>query len=68
LCHVSSVPSSAQASRLGNNFGSEKGRRVDARVAVFLWAIMYPPLEFLIEAGIRASGDLSSTKSGVLSG
>ena len=68
MCLVSSVPSSAQASCLENCFGSEKGRRVDAHVAVFLWAIMQPPLEFVIEAGIRASGGVLSTNSGVLSG
>ncbi len=52
---MSSVHSSAQASCLAKYFGSEKWRMVDAHVAVFLWAIMQPPLEFVIEAGSRAS-------------
>ena len=65
---MSSVPSSAHASCLGKSFGSEKGRRVDAHVVVFLWAIMQSPLEFVIEAGIPASRGVSSTNSGVLSG
>jgi hypothetical protein len=51
MCHVSSVSSSAQASCLGKCFGSDKGRRVNAHVAVFLWAITQSPLEFVIEAG-----------------
>ena len=68
MCHVSSVPYSAHASCLGNCFGREKGCRFDAHVAVFLWAIVQPPpLEFVVEAGIRASWGVSSTNSGVLS-
>ena len=53
---MSSVSSSAQASCIRKCFGSEKGRRVDAHVVVLAWAIMQPPLEFLIEVGIRAYG------------
>jgi len=68
LCHVSSVPSSARASCLGECFGSAKGRRDDAHVAVLLWAIMQPPREFVIELGIRASGGVSSKCDGALSG
>ncbi len=67
MCRVSSVPSNAQASCLGKCFGSEKGHRVDAHVAVLVWAIMQPPLEFVIEARIRAFGGVSSANSGVLS-
>jgi len=64
---VSSVRSSAHASCLGKYFDSEKGRRYDVHVAVLVWAIMQPPLEFMIEMGIRASMCVSSTGSGVLS-
>jgi hypothetical protein len=65
---VSSVPSSAQASCLGKCFGSEKGRRDIAHVADLVWAIMQPPLEFVIEVGRRDSGRVSSIDDGVLSG
>ena len=68
MCLVSSVPSSAQASYLGKYFGSAKGRRDIAHVAALVWAIMQPPLEFVIEAGSRASGRVSSITDGVLSG
>jgi hypothetical protein len=54
------VPSSAHASCPGKCFGSAKGRRDDAHVAVLVWAIMQPPREFVIELGIRASGGVSS--------
>ncbi len=65
-----SVPSSAHASCLGKGFGSAKRRRDDARVVVLVWAIMQPshPLEFVIEAGIRASRGVSSIDDGALSG
>ena len=53
---MSSVPSSAHASCLGKCVGRAKGRRVAAHVDVLVWAIMQPPLEFVIEVGIRASG------------
>ena len=56
---MSSVPSSTHASCLGKCFGSAKERRDDAHVDVLVWAIMHPPLEFVIEAGIRASGGVS---------
>ena len=49
---MSSVPSSAHASCLGRCVGSAKGRRVAAHVVVLVWAIMQPPLEFVIEVGI----------------
>jgi hypothetical protein len=68
LCHVSSVPSSAQASCLGKCFGSAKGRRDIAHVAVLVWAIMQPSLEFVIEVGRRAYGVVSSIDDGALSG
>ncbi len=68
MCHVSSVPSSARASCLGKCFGSAKGRMDDAHVAVLVWAIMQPPLEFVIEVEIRASGNASSIDDGALSG
>jgi hypothetical protein len=64
---VSSVPSSAQASCLGKYFGSAKGRRDIAHVADLVWAIMQPPLEFVIEVGRRDSGRVSSIGDGVLS-
>ncbi len=60
---MSSVPSSAQASCPRKSYGSEKGRRVDAHVVIFLWAIMQPPLEFVIETESRASKGVSSTNS-----
>ena len=50
---MSSVPSSAQASCLGKLFGSAKGRRDIAYVAALVWAIMLPPLEFVIEVGVE---------------
>ena len=53
---MSSVPSSTHASCLGECFNSAEGRRDAAHVDVLLWAIMQPPLEFVIEVGIRASG------------
>ncbi len=65
---MSSVPSSAQASCLGKYFGRAKERRDIAHVADLVWAIMQPPLEFVIEVGIRASGGVSSIDDGVLSG
>ena len=64
---MSSVPSSAHASCLGKCFGSAKGRRYDAHVVVLVWAIMQPPLEFVIEMGIRASWGVSSIDDGALS-
>ena len=65
---MSSVPSSAQASCLGKLFGSAKGRRDIAHVAALVWAILHPPLEFVIEVGRRASERVSSIADGVLSG
>ena len=65
---MSSVPSSAHASYLGKSLGSGKGRRVDAHGAIFVWAIMQPPFEFVIAVGIRASVGVFSTDSGALSG
>ena len=53
---MSSVPSSTHATCLVRCFGSAKGRRDDVHVIVLVWAIMQPLLEFVIEAGIRASG------------
>jgi hypothetical protein len=67
LCPVSSVPSSAQASCLGKWFGSVKGRRDVAHVADVVWAIMQPPLAFVIEVGRRDSGRVSSVGAGLLS-
>ena len=63
---MSSVPSSAHASSQGKCFGSEKGRGDDAHVVVMVWAIMQPPLEFLIETGIRASIVLRDSECGNL--
>ena len=68
MCPVSSVPSSAQASCMGKYVGSAKGRRDIAHVAALVWAILQPPLEFVIEVGSRASGRVSSLNDGVLSG
>jgi hypothetical protein len=65
---VSSVPSSAHASCLGKCFSSARGRRDDAHVACFVWAIMQPPLEFVMEVGIQAFGGVSSIDYGALSG
>ena len=65
---MSSPPSSAHASCLGKYFGSAKGRRDVAHDAVLVWAIMQPPLEFVIEVGMRASGGVSSIDDGALSG
>ena len=65
---MSSVPSSAQASCLGKCFGRAKGRRDSAHVVDLVWAIMQPPLEFVIEMGRRDSGRVSSIDDGVLSG
>ena len=66
--HVFSVPSSAHASSLGNCFGSAKGRRDEAHVAVLVWAIMQSPREFVIEVVIRAHGSVSSICARALSG
>ncbi len=65
---MSSVHSSAHLSYLGKCFGSAKGRRDDAHVAVLVWAIMQLPLEFVIKVGIRASGGVSSIDDGALFG
>ncbi len=65
---MSSVPFSAQASCLGTYFGRAKGRRDIAHVADLMWAIMQPPLEFVIEVGSRASRRVSSIDDRVLSG
>ena len=51
---MSSVPSIAHASCLEKCFGCAKGRWDDAHVSTLVWAIMQPPLEFVIEMGIRA--------------
>ena len=65
---MSSVPSSVHAICLGKYFGSEKGCRVDAHVVALVRAITQPPLEYVIEVGIRAYGSVSATNRGVLFG
>ena len=65
---MSSVPSSAHANCLGKCVGSAKGRRVAAHVTDLVWAIMQPPLEFVIELRIRASEGVSYIGDGALAG